>query len=116
MTLVIKGILRLFPDLESGDEFEWGESDEAVEHPRGAEAVRAIMKDAPLVWYTIPEMVEALADRDWLPQSDNPANAVRAALTRAVAQGVWGVQRGRRNDDGLVVFRYNPEKDKEEPF
>jgi hypothetical protein len=75
------------------------------------------MKDAPLVWYTIPEMVDALEERGWLPQSDNPANAVRAALTRAVAQGVWGVQRGRqRGSDGLLVFRYNPEKDKEEPF
>jgi hypothetical protein len=118
MTLVIKGILRLFPDLESGDEFEWGHSEEeAVEHPRGAEAVRAVMKSSPMVWYTIPEMVDALAERDWLPQSDSPANAVRGALTRAATQAAWGVQKGRqKGPDGLVVFRYNPEKDLEEPF
>ena len=48
-------------------------------------------------------MVTQLTQPGWLPDSDNPAPAVRTALERLVAAGE--VTKGR-DDTGTVTFRY----------
>ena len=110
MALVIQGVLRLYPDLESGEEFEWGDPEtidgEEDERPRGADAVRTILTDMADQWMTIDRVVEELDRRDWLPQSDNPSNAVRAALERARSQSEGRIEKARLKDSRHVVYRY----------
>jgi hypothetical protein len=50
--------------------------------PRGQNAVRIVMQESPGQWFTIRLMTRELEQRGWRPDSDQPENAVRTALTR----------------------------------
>jgi hypothetical protein len=104
-TLIIQGILRQFPELESEvstADREW--EIRISDAPGGAEAVLQILQVDEGQPYTVREMVAALDRRGWLPQSENPANAVRTALERLRGQ-TKGVNKGR-DTAGVVVYYY----------
>jgi hypothetical protein len=81
MTSIVGGILKLFPDLA----VEAGIAPDPGPRPEGQEAVIRILKEFPGQQFTVLGMVDALAERDWLPMSQSPGNAVRTALARAEA-------------------------------
>jgi ATP/maltotriose-dependent transcriptional regulator MalT len=89
--------------------------------PKGAEAVRIVLQENVKVQYYVSEMVEELRQRGWLPESDNPANAVRAALDRLSGDSASDVHKQRFNDR-TVTYIYDPDRDPgpdyddEEPF
>ncbi len=107
--LIIQGILKRFPDL-GADEQEWGGDlwEPKGDRPRGSEAVLSLLQVAENQWFTVVEMTEALEERNWLPESQNPPNAVRAALERLVAASDSHVEKGKYNS-GTVVYRYHNE-------
>jgi len=116
--LIIQGILKGFPEL-ADDEKEWGDLWEPEhERPRGAEAVLSILQVDENKWFSVMQMVQSLTERNWLPDSENPPNAVRAALERLVAADGNSVEKGRTKT-GTVVYRYHEEEPPsfdEEPF
>lgn len=80
MAQIVSGLIRAFPELrqaEDGIEIE-------VERPRGAEAVRIILEENPESGLEASSVVARLRERGWLPESENPGNAVRAALERLI--------------------------------
>ncbi len=89
--------------------------------PKGAEAVRIVLQENVKVQWYVSEMVEALRERGWLPESDNPANAVRAALDRLSTDSASDVHK-QRYSDRTVRYVYDPDRDPgpnyddEEPF
>ncbi|MGA3215426.1 MAG: hypothetical protein ABSD97_07025 [Acidimicrobiales bacterium] len=114
--LIIQGLLKRYPDLAADvqDVDLW---EPAATRLRGAEAVLSVLQVEENQWMTVAAVVGALDQRSLLPESDNPANAVRTALERLVAAGS-GVEKGRLNPNGTVVYRYHepePSYD-EEPF
>jgi hypothetical protein len=88
--------------------------------PRGADAVRLILQDEPGVLWLVSALVLELKDRGWLPDSDNPANAVRAALERLTSADDSDVYKERRGHN--VYYVYDPDRapslpyGEEEPF
>jgi hypothetical protein len=79
------------------------------ERPKGAEAIHLILQEYPNTEYRVSECVAELRKRGWLPESDNPANAVRAALERLVANSeesdvIKIVGRG------YVAYSYQPDR------
>jgi len=117
--LIIQGILKRFPDL-AVEEKAWEDLWETqTERPRGAQAVLSVLQVDENQWYTVVKMVDVLAERGWLPpESENPANAVRAALERLVAAKDSDVEKGKTTS-GTVMYRYHePEEPSydDEPF
>jgi hypothetical protein len=108
--LIIQGVLKRFPELavEEGESGELWEP-ESTDRPRGSEAVLSILLVAEDQWFSVLEVVEALAERSLLPASDNPANAVRTALERLKGTPSSHVHKGRRNS-GTVVYRYSEQE------
>jgi len=105
--LIIEGILRRFPEL-SEDEQEWGDLSWEVEgQPRGDKAVLSILQVNENDWFSVFDMTEAMAQRGWLPTSENPQNAIRTALERLVTSDMR-VEKGKRSDN-RVVYRYSEE-------
>lgn len=86
------------------------------EAPRGAEAVPIILQGSPNQWFYVSELVEALKVRGWLPDSDNPANAVRTALERVMSTPSSDVFKTRRNNKVLYSYRPDDAPYEEEPF
>jgi hypothetical protein len=76
----------------------------AEERPKGQEAVRRILEDSERRAFTVPEVVEELRKRGWLPPSEDPSAAVRAALTRLTSTHPHGYQKGRHQ--GTVIYGY----------
>lgn len=108
---IIAGYVEMFPQLQSvvdGDVNLFIASGDPNETPKGAEAVRLILQDSPNAWFLVSELVDALRDRGWLPDSDNPANAVRAALERLIGTPDSDVKKGRSTAD-KVVYSYRPD-------
>jgi hypothetical protein len=84
---LVEGYLELFPGLASTPppEADQAGSNGDGEKRRGQDAVISIMEiiENKGRYWTVKAMVDALAERDWLPDSKgNPANAVRTALDR----------------------------------
>jgi hypothetical protein len=77
---LVSGYVDLFPALAS---IEAAAPDE-VTRPRGQEAVLRIMQLPEFKgrYWTVTAMTDALRERDWLPHSNTPANAVRTSLDR----------------------------------
>ena len=75
--------------------------------PKGAEAVRQILQDQPEVWFRVSEMIPMLRSKGWLPESENPANAVRTALERLVNSEESDVHKDRHGS--AVVYSYRPD-------
>src|SRR5438128_1511038 len=76
---IIAGYLQVFPHLQeevdkvtSGQEAPLLRSDA----PRGAEAVRLVLQETPDEVWLVSELLAELRRRDWLPDSENPANAI----------------------------------------
>lgn len=105
---IVAGLLEMFPDLAGEFDFEPGSSSEAGGVPKGAEAVRIILQEHPNDWFYVSELVDKLRLRGWLPESDNPANAVRAALERLLTADDSDVQK-RRDHSDKVVYSYRPD-------
>jgi hypothetical protein len=123
---IIAGYLEMFPALGSLVD------DDALLHleytdddaPKGAEAVRIILQESPDQWFYVSRLVQELRERGWLPDSDNPANAVRTALERLINTSDSDVKKGR-DSNNRVVYSYRPDDapplppagyDDEEPF
>ncbi len=73
--------------------------------PRGAEAVLRVLQVNENKDFNVADMVTALAERKWLPDSTDPANAVRTALERLLNSDTPGVKKIKRQ--GTVVYRFN---------
>ena len=113
LSKIIRGYVEMYPELEAASQITTEAT--AVDYPpRGAEAVRLILQDSPNVWFYVSELVGLLRERGWLPESENPANAVRTALERLVANSDdTDVVKGRI--DGKVTYTYMPDRDREPP-
>jgi len=108
---------EMFPTLEARTNSRPPVVDQ--DSPKGAEAVRRILQAAPGEQLLVSQVVRALADAGWLPESDNPANAARAALDRLAATQDSDVHKLRyRTTSGIKVFyTYDPDRvPEEEPF
>jgi len=82
--------------------------------PKGAEAVRLILQESPNEWFFVSELVQALKARNWLPDSDNPANAVRTTLERLFNTPDSDVKKSRDIND-KVIYSYRPDDAPAEP-
>jgi hypothetical protein len=116
---VMEGYAMLYPELKQDEPEESGVQQRLmtrppastsleINNPRGQEAVLEVMKDEAFAnrRWTIEEMTEELDRRGWTPKSEQPVNAVRAALNR-LARSDDSVRRLRNKERGLV-FRYSP--------
>ncbi len=123
---IVLGYLEMHPELAPTVERIAGGQAIAEEpteegRPRGGEAIRQVLHENANFQFWVSEMVDALKSRGWLPDSDNPANAVRTALERLVADQDSDVYKTRQND-GKVTYSYQPDRDRqideygEEPF
>lgn len=109
-TLIIQGILRRYPELrDEASTADWDWEIKVSDGPGGADAVLQVLQVNEGQTYTVREMVDALKNLDWLPQSDNPPNAVRTALERLRKQNK-GVSKHYDNFGVIVyVFQEPPE-------
>ena len=105
--LIMQGILRRFPQLNSdslgADDGDWVLEDS---RPTGAAAVYKVLLDNDKQGYSVARMVNELQNRNWLPNSANPANAVRTALERVRADPKWGVLKDV-NPEGTVIYYFD---------
>lgn len=97
LQLVARGLRRAFSELE---EIEY----DTDGRPRGAEAVRRILDESPESGQEVSGIVAALRDRGWLPRSDNPSNAVRAALERLISSDPDNFGKVRPTDGNAVIY------------
>jgi len=110
LSKIIKGYIEMYPELDDlVEDYVLDFSFDRDNAPRGAEAVRLILQDAPNEWLYVSELVERLKARDWLPESDNPANAVRTALERLVANSAE-TDIVKHHHSGKVVYGYMPDR------
>jgi hypothetical protein len=111
---MVDGLVEMFPALE--DLLPEDLDNDEEPRPRGAEAVRRVLADRQGDWFTVTHIVGLLDKQNWMPNSSNPANAVRTALERLVDTG--GIEKNR-STTGAVIYRYllppSPD-DQEEPF
>lgn len=118
LTLVIRGYVEMFPglrELVGPMKDSWSVPTVAVEEtPRGADAVRLVMQESPDRWWLVSELVAELKGRDWLPESDNPANAIRTALERLLNSESSDVRKERWNDN-KVRYAYVPDEAPPDP-
>lgn len=106
--LIIQGVLRRFPEL-AAEEKEWEAAwEEAAnpERPKGSDAVLQVLQVNENQWFTIRELVRQLEQLQWIPDSANPPNAVRAAVERLVKTPDSGVIKAE-DGDGTVVYRFS---------
>jgi hypothetical protein len=117
--LIIQGLIRQFPDLLAGDETAWeweesmpliratlGDPPELVERPRGSEAVLQVLQVNEDRDFQISDLVLELDRLGLLPAtSANPANAVRTAVERLVADPESNVVKTRSRNG--VFYRYS---------
>jgi hypothetical protein len=115
---LMDGYLELFPQLK---ELLVASLDEVVPapdgRPKGADAVRSILQEHSGIWFLVSELVDELRDRGWLPESDNPASAVRAALERLISTEDSDIYKGRRTSPNggnpRVIYKYDPDYEPE---
>jgi hypothetical protein len=104
---IVAGLLEMFPELAG--EFDLETEFKADGVPRGAEAVRIVLQESPNEWFYVSALVDELRARGWLPESENPANAVRAALERLIATPGSDVKKGRDGMQNKVAYSYRPD-------
>ncbi len=109
---VIGGVVEIFPALE--DMLPEDIDPEEGPRPRGTEAVRRALDEHPGTWFRVAGVVEMLRINTWLPESSNPANAVRTALERAVEAKV--AKKSRSTDGAVIYSSVQPDPNDEEPF
>jgi hypothetical protein len=79
------------------------------DRPRGAEAVRRVFAESEGTPWTVQEMTIELERRGWTPDSKNPVDAVRTAMTR-----VWRAPNSGVSRDGSK-FLYRPSRNGDGP-
>ena len=109
---LIEGYVELFPSLTN--DVPENVVSAAEDRPRGQSAVREVLTGNPGKWYTVKLMTRELHDRDWLPASDQPENAVRTALTR-IAETDDHVRKGVGEKTGQITFAWFDELPDLEP-
>jgi hypothetical protein len=110
---ILRAYADMFPELaERVNDAVAGRPLPEDDSPRGAEAVRIVLQDSPKSSWYVSRMVTELRDRGWLPDSENPANAVRAALDRLVSSPESDVYKIRYRDK-TVAYMYDPDYDRE---
>lgn len=119
LSRIAGGYLELFGELDDllapNDELRFGVPPSLSDDtPRGADAVRRILHESMGNYFLVSEIVTELAGRNWLPASDNPANAIRSALERLVATGDSDVRKATKY--GKVAYGYDPDEEDAEPF
>ena len=67
----------------------------AADAPRGTDALRLVLEGDPQRAWALPDLLEALGTRGWLPTSRRPEEGIRISLKRLVERG--GAE---RTDDG----------------
>lgn len=107
LTKIIAGYVEMFPELQQLVDADVNLLLESDDTPKGAEAVRLILQASANEWWLVSELVESLRARGWLPDSENPANAVRAALERLLASPDSDIVKSRRGNS--VVYGYRPD-------
>jgi hypothetical protein len=95
---LVDGYHQLFPALEPDAASE--------EAPKGQDAARRVLTDSPGQWFTVAEILEQLTHRGWLPDSEDPANAVRTALTRLQAADPEHIVKGTKG--GGLAYAVRP--------
>lgn len=113
---IMRGYVQMFPDLRAlatNLKIELGDPIPIDGAPRGAEAVRLIFHEWPDRWWRVSDLLGEMKDRGWMPESDNPANVVRTALVRLVANETSDVYKEKHN--GKVVYAYLPDGRPGEP-
>jgi hypothetical protein len=99
------------PSVEPVATGSWIPNAFATPPPRGAEAVHLILQECPNVEFRVSECVAELRKRGWLPDSNNPANAVRAALERLVTNSDESdVVKIVDPHSGYVAYAYQPDR------
>ncbi len=104
---LVEGYLELFPELtDDAPTNSAAAATNETNRPKGQEAVRQVMMESPGKWFTVPLMLEELRKRGWLPETDEPGPAVRASLTRTLADPRF--RKGRGQKTGAVTYTYKP--------
>lgn len=114
LSTIIRGYVEMYPELEAPSQVTT-EASAADDPPRGVEAVRQILHEHAGEKLYVSEIVAEMKERGWLPDSDNPANAIRTALERLVSTAGSDVRKTRYTD-GKVTYLYDPDYEEEEPF
>jgi hypothetical protein len=105
---IIRGYVEMFPELAELAEVDLVlEPDTSDGVPRGSSAVRLVLHDSPGAWVLVSEVLNEVRRRGWVPDSDNPANAIRTALERLTATENSDVHKGKQ--DNNVVYGYFPD-------
>jgi len=106
---IIRAYMDMFPELEDERGALVSEMlTEGDDTPRGVEAVRKILHANPQERLYVSHLVEQLKARGWLPDSENPANAVRTTLERLVASPDSDVYKVRVGNN--VAYEYDPDR------
>jgi hypothetical protein len=109
---IISGLVEMFPALE--DLLPEDIDPDEGTRPRGMEAIRRVLDEKRGDWFAVGGVVHLLKGEGWLPESSNPANAVRTALERAVEAGV--AVKGRTVGGGVIYRSTQEPYPDEEPF
>jgi hypothetical protein len=109
---MLQGLQQMYPELAKT--WEQVQSDlrpELATAPRGQEAIKQVLLDAPGTWWSIPALVNELVSRGWAPDSDQPESAVRVAVERVVSANPEQFQKERRPGSRTPFYVYwpNPE-------
>jgi hypothetical protein len=108
MRTVIAGILKIYPDLATEIEVPMASSNGTAGRPRGAEAAQQILMSTPNKWFSVDMVVSDLGYRGWLPDSPQPANAVRTALERLITTDPEHFFKDKGEKTGKVVYAFKP--------
>jgi hypothetical protein len=113
--LIIRGVLRAHPELSQEFELNIYETATEPETPlRGSAAVLSVLQVEEGRWFTIHELVEEMGQQGLLPNSANPANAVRTAVERLVKSPDTNVWKGPVHG-GVMAYRYHEPGSEPEP-
>ena len=98
---LIDGYVELFPLLESVVVEEGGLEDDDG-HPRGMDAAFQVLGGQTGTYMSVHGIVQQMERLGWMPNSSNPANAVRTALERLHASEL--IEKAKTTA-GTVVYR-----------
>jgi hypothetical protein len=110
---MIAALYEMFPELKEMVGTPSGVDLDESDAPKGTNALRLILQEQPGTQFYVTELVDELRVRGWLPDSDNPANAVRTAFERLVAtpgSDVYKEWITLANGAKKVIYVYDPDR------
>ncbi len=113
LTNIIDGYVELYPELDYAEPDHI--ADHEVEPPRGQAAVERVLASRPGEYWSLQQILAAMEKRGWLPNSQNPAAAVRAALQRCWEDQASYVYKQPSGNGREVVWAYAPADIFEDP-